>query len=302
MNKMKFVLCRGQGGINDNLTQIENCWRYAELSGRTLIIDTKDSGGFSLPFGRFFKERVPQGNTVFHPSLEHFEMLEKLSVKPNSIFKRINNYKPIYLHKFRNFADKDTEERLSFDFSKSYTDDVLLHDQCGGNITSLNLLARLKMTSEFREDVLQRLNFLAEGPYQSIAIRHSTDYKTDYKAVFERIYKRVQNKRLLVCSDSREVIDYAYSFFNETTILSFPSLDINNENIPYARIIRNLDEDSKYKMVVKAFADLIGLSSSYEFFQTRLISGGIKGVHSGFVLLAGNLFKNKNVIQQLMSE
>lgn len=296
----KFVLCRPEGGINDNLTQIEYCWWYAERANRTLVIDTARSGGFGLPFGRFFQPVKPGSNALVYPSPLLMQKLQRLRVAPACLQGRIHDYTPVYNPSFKNFADRETGERLTFDITVRHPEDVLVHDQCGGNLNALRCLSRLRLTDELRHDLRDRLALVGRQPYHAVVVRHSQDYRTDYRTAFESIYEQVRGQRLLVCSDSPSVIDMATAFFDQTELLTLPAAPYTEEEIPYAELMQRLDETGRYALVVKAIADLLCLANASVLHLTRLESGGIGGGYSGFVVLAYLLHREKQLIQQLL--
>jgi hypothetical protein len=145
----RYLLCRTQGGINDTLSEIDTCWNYAQAIGRTLVVDTSRTSGFVLPFGRFFRER-PGGfsSVVLYPSQLLLEKMETMVTLPEAIVGRISTYKPVYNRALNNFIDEETGAHLTFDFSIQHEADLLVHDQCGGTLESLNCLGRLRFTSE----------------------------------------------------------------------------------------------------------------------------------------------------------
>lgn len=300
----KFVLCRPQGGINDSLTQIEACWRYADISRRTLVVDTAKSGGFGLPFGRFFREAAEKERHILYPSPLLFQSLQHLRTLPACVRGRLHDYSPVYDQEIRNFVDSETGEKLSFEFRRRHDAELLVHDQCGGNVNALRCLTRIRFTHEFRRDVLQRLKPLLGRPYHATVIRNNQDYSTDYRSAFDQLYDTVANRPLLVCSDSAEVIEYARSFFDRSELITLhDTVEVPGatEKIPYAELILQLDEASRYKLVVKAFSDLIGLAGSTALHITRLVSGGIYGGYSGFVVLARNLHRNRGIVRKLIN-
>lgn len=124
---------------------------------------------------------------------------------------RLDKYQIIQSNDAR-LVDKDYRFPLTFDFNINYSEDLLVHDQFGGNIYGIHCLARLKFTPKFKTDVLNMISPLIGKAYLSLHIRH-TDYQTDYIRAFKEIYNQTINQRLLVCTDSVEVINFAKEFF-----------------------------------------------------------------------------------------
>lgn len=323
----KYLLCRPRGGLNDALNQIENCFQYAEIYNRILIIDTEYmvSSGISVEFSKLFVLLKSDQSISFKLTPTLLEGLNKLSTFPTSCEGQLNKYKT-RLNEILVHVDSDTNTKLSFDFNQNYDEDLLVHDQFGGGFVAINCLARLKLTSRFRDDVLSTISPLMNNEHIAIHVRHS-DYQTDYQRSFEEIYEKSIKKRLLICSDSNEVIRFAHSFFDQSEVftLSIPP-DTNGIGLPtYATF--NCNDEQRYELIVKAFSDLIGLATGSEIFYCKLTPGkfsdaaskypdfstfssyiksnstksiGETGL-SGFSVLVEQLRLNPSVINQLLT-
>jgi hypothetical protein len=323
---MKYLLCRPRGGINDTLCQIELCWKYAELYNRVLIVDTEYlvATGISVPFSKLFKTLNYNENIIFDVSTTLLNNLDQLNTFPPSCKGRLNSYKTKLNQNLRH-VDNYTGAILSFNFNNDYREDLLVHDQFGNGDKGINCLARLKLTNIFRGDLLSYLSPLIGKEHIAIHIRHS-DYQTDYKRAFEEIYEKSINQRLLICSDSIEVIRFANIFFDRSEVftLSLPP-DTGGVSIPTFATF-HCDDMQSYDLIVKAFADLIGLATAKEVFFARLSLGifnnttnkysdishifnkvntnqvvptGANGF-SGFSVLVNSLRKNPLVINQIL--
>jgi hypothetical protein len=297
-----FLLCRPRGGINDNLCQIEKCWNYAQRFGRTLVVDTSSSGGFGMSFRTFFTEIPSPSNPplILSPSPIFLRQLETLDTRPACLAGRIRSYRVAFSEAHGNIVDRKTGERTTFDFDAAHADRLLVHDQCGGSEDSLNCLARLQFTSEFRRDVTGLLERLGPEPYSAVAIRNGGDYQTDYVRVLADLQPRVAGKRLLVCSDDPAVIDYAKRSLAGTSVLSISAPNTEGSHHSFEVTMLQSNFAQRYEHVTKAFAELLGLALARGLFVTKLVDGGILGGRSGFVVLAGNLFKNKQIVRQLL--
>lgn len=285
--------------MNDTLTQIERCWRYATLTKRTLVIDTGRSGGFKLPFGRFFVARDP-ARVVLHPSPVIWRELEGCDVRPSFLRGRLHDYMPVFSPEVGNFVDRENGGKLSFDFERDHPERLLVHDQCGGRAFSIDCLARLKLTNDFRRDVLATLEPLSEGAYYSAVVRHNSDYQTDYRAFFDKLHPHVTGRRLLLCSDNPEVLGFASERLEDVDLV-FLSETPDSNGVPYATWSAEVDEAQKYRLVLKAVSDLIGLANAHRLFASRLKDRklGLGGV-SGFAVLALELYKRKRIIGELL--
>jgi len=137
----KFLLCRPHGGLNDTLCQIEQCWRYAEKFGRTLIIDTLNSGLFAA-FSKFFSPRKSLTKVHFNLSEKQLYFLNSLTCFPHFAQGKLQTYFAVYSIDFQNFVDRETSEMLTFNFDKNYDELVLIHEQSGGGTLSFDLLKK----------------------------------------------------------------------------------------------------------------------------------------------------------------
>ena len=295
---MKYLLCRPRGGLNDTLCQIEKCWQYAETHNRILIIDTEYlvAGGIGIEFSKLFC--LIQCNQSIHLKLTPtlLENLNSLSTYPHSCSGRLNLYKVRYDAGCRNYKDTDNGIQLTFNFNEIYTEELLIHDQCGGGLIGTNCLARLRLTDKFKQDVLNLLTPLIEKKYLAIMIRN-TDYKTDYKPIFNEIYEKSINQRLLICSDSIEVQNYAKIFFDKSELITL-GIPPDTGGMGLASFARlHCNDGQRYELMVKAVADLMGMANATESIFTRLTSNRF----SGFALLAGSLRKNPSVVNQLLT-
>lgn len=325
---MKFLLCRPRGGLNDTFCQIEFCWRYAELHNRFLIIDTEYlvSTGISIQFSKLFKTKNHVENVIFHMTPSLLNNLNQLSAFPTSCAGRLNNYKT-RLDEHLKIVDNETGLPITFDFTKNYKEDLLIHDQFGGSGIGINCLARLKLTEKFRGDVLSTLSPLIGKTHIVVHVRHS-DYQTNFAHAFKEIYEKSINQRLLICSDSLGVINFAKSFFDQSEVftLSLPP-DTGGIGLPnYATFYCN--DEQRYELMVQAFADLIGLATGTKTIFCKLTPGefgdaaskhqdfstystfirnnptkniGVNGF-SGFSVLVNSVKKNYSIISQLLSD
>jgi hypothetical protein len=172
-----------------------------------------------------------------------------------------------------NFNSIDSEEgaRLSFFFNKSYEEDILVHDQFGGNRIGINCLSRLKFTDEFKNQILSSLLPLKGKSYIAIQVRH-TDYQTNYEYFFEQIYEKTINKRVLICSDSVEVIKFANNFFDKSEFLAL-NLPPDTGGIGLATYATfHCNENERYELMIKAFSDLFILATASEVIYSKLTS------------------------------
>lgn len=286
----KFLLCRPQGGLNDNLTQIAACINYCNLFKRSLIIDTNRSGGFAMPFSMFFSPFSIDVKTEFNPSKDLLKSLNKCSTFPYELQGRVAEYNVEYSLECQNFVDILTKRQTTFDFKLDYDAQVLVHEQCGGGLNAIETLEKTRFNPYFKLAVSARVSSLG-GNYDAVVIRHANDYQTDYVSLFRDIQQQMLGKRLLVCSDNAKILAYAKTYLKGTEVLSFGDYP-DTQGVPFAIWIRYIcPVDRRYRAVTASIADLFALASSTQLILPKLIRDGING-YSGFALLANEL-KNR---------
>jgi len=291
--------------LNDTLKQIELCWRYAEKYHRVLVIDTEYlvADGISVKFSKLFEPNKANQNLIFELNDSLLSHLNLVDTYPKSCRGRLDKYQPMYDESCQNIVDKDFGTRLTFKFNKNYDEELLVHDQCGGGELGIHGLARLKLVDKFRSDVFSKLAPLLGQDYLAVSVRH-TDYQTDYKRFFDEIYDKSVQKKLLVCSDSIAVIEYAKDFFkqSELIILSTPP---DTRGMGFAGYsLRHCNEDQRYELMVSTITDLIGLATASRLIFSKLTpneyGSGIKGF-SGFAVLSAHLRNKPSIVNQLLN-
>ncbi|MDA9787078.1 hypothetical protein N9C74_03545, partial [Pontimonas sp.] len=207
----KFVLCRPLGGLNDCLNQIALCAKYALREGRILVIDTQFSG-LGEQFDEVFQlVDFPLDFRVYGPAL--LEELQTCSAFPAPVGGRLDSYRVISKPGVLGVFEELSGTRLSFNFRKSYSEDLVVHHNGGGGEHSRYLLPYLTLAAEVRRRVVAELDELPLN-YFAIHVRN-TDYQTPFASLFHRVQKEViaSGMPVLVASDDRAVISEAKKYF-----------------------------------------------------------------------------------------
>ncbi len=291
-----FLLCRPHGGLNDTFCQIEKCWRYAEKSGRTLIIDTRKSCLFG-EFSDFFTPvdaaiKVESNTTEVDVAINSLDCYPPLINGPQ-INELLDAHSTIYSEKHRNLIDRVSGALLTFDFEKDYSESILVHEQFGGGDLSFALLERITISEKIRSIVLDRIARL-DKDYVAIHVRN-TDYQTNYESLFNKIYPAVAGKSVLICSDDAEVIAKARDFFDASTVLNASEIPHTNRKPLHGEWTMKADEDRRMS-AISSIVDLcaLGLSGSLYFMNVTA------GHPSGFSRLAKHLNENKGLVLNLL--
>lgn len=293
MTMCKYLLCRPKGGLNDTLCQIETCWSYCQKDSRTLIVDTTRSG-LRINFSELFENNT-NINYEFSLSNEIFQKIKNLKCQIKEIDNKLMDYEVEYT-KENNYVTKDSRIRVSFDFEKNYDEDLLVFEQCGGGTKSVNLLSKLKLSSELRRKFTECK--ISEN-YESIHVRN-TDYQTDYKKLFESLREQLKNKLVLICSDDLEVIESAKIILKESTIISKTSNDFAEKGIPLHSPYQKLTKEQEKLLAENSIIDLLLLANSSKIHYSNL-SGYSFNKLSGFTRLALLLNENKGIIENIIN-
>jgi len=294
----KYILCRPCGGLNDVLTQIEKCWRYAEKFNRTLIIDTRNSESFKSNFDAFFKVNENY-SAIINVNEKTISALDRMDAIPVIIKNQLDNYIGEWDPELNVVVKLGTREVLSFNFNEDYKQPLLVHHDFGGRdnrkMISQDCLRRLKVTPNFGKSLLSRLQSIQDLSYMAIHIRH-TDYQTDYQKFFSEIHSECIGENLLICTDNHRLFIEAQKFFKESNVFNLGKMTDTKET---PRHLFDTSQAEKYTITVESMADLIALSQAKKLFITKLIEGGLEG-YSGFSLLAKKLSENPSVINKLL--
>ncbi len=275
-----LLLCRPQGGLNDILCQIHRCRVYALVHNRHLWIDTRRSGlhacmsDYFRTDGHFDFGWPPQA-------------LSSHSCFPGFLQGRLDTYDAVYSQTIGNFVDKDTQESLSFDFSASYPEEILVHEQCGGGLYSIKALRHLRLLPGLQATIRSRLSEL--GTYEAIHIRN-TDLTTDYVSFFQTI-KIPPTRKVIVCTDDHQCLQYARDIWQDRLIVVHGVPDTGGQPLHFTN---DLD---RHEMNVLTLLDLIILATARVFHSCRTSQGR----ESGFSLLARSLRANPRMIRQLLN-
>ncbi len=276
---MRSVFVRPRGGFNDSLCEIVKCMLYAIKYSRRLIIDTSKSS-LHDDLGRYFDTRSGIENVDFF-------VLGKRRFKAESIFPpelaaSFPNYAVVYDRVTSQCRHADTGVSISFDFYKDYEQELLVHEQHRlGKMASPIFFNFFWFKDEILKEINRRLQKVPSS-YASVHIRN-TDYTTDYKAFLDAVLKQAKAP-VLICSDSREVLDYAREkFAGKTFILSNFS---NDGNVP----LHWNPVPNQFELNLQMLIDLVGMAKS-EFIHFRNVNEVSHA--SGFSLLAKALSESK---------
>jgi hypothetical protein len=289
LDSKKIVFCRPQGGLNDTLVQVQKCRKYALFYDRKLYIDGSRSG-FLDSLNNYFI--APYG--VYFEGFNDFVQYD-FSCYPTCLKNDVISYKSVYLGEKRNFIDVETHTLLTFDFSKSYEEDILVHEQCGGGFGA-DAFEWLRLNEKVRIHIVNILEKL--GNYDAIHVRN-TDYKTDYKTFFENIKDKLGDK-IVLCTDDLQCQLYAKSFFGDKLSVVMELPDTQGKPL---HMNRNLD---RYNTNLNALTDLFILANGKNLYFSTILPrkenprtfGGTE--ISGFSRLAKALHERRDLVKKIL--
>jgi hypothetical protein len=297
---LKVLLCRPQGGLNDILCQIEECARYAELSGRSLIIDTQyeHSPYANAPFSHFFRSR----QRGLHLDLESFgQDLSGRSIYPKCVADRLDDYETVEKDRVdsvrTHWCERESGQPVTFDFGKDYPHEILVHHQEGGGYHAIFALTRLQLTPYVTEELIKRINSIGRR-YWAVHVRN-TDYQTDYSEFLAKLSSRQQAERWFVATDSAQVIADFVDTVGEESVISFAqNLSMDGSALHK----RQMPAEEAKQQTREALLDLLTLALSHRLFRLRLKENRFGMEFSGFTALANQLWLAKRLLQDLINQ
>lgn len=286
----RLILCRPRGGLNDSLCQIHRCLIYAGVHQRKLIIDTTKAGFFA-DFSTFFETISPFANVQTRLDPGDIAKLEQLSCRPPSFKGNLTSYDLRYVPDFCNYVNSVSGERPGIGWGdQDYPEQLLLHDQTGGGKGCL-ALPYFRFTPIVREEIKQRLSNLP-AHYTSLIIRHS-DVKLDYRGFLKVLKPQLEDRHVLVSTDSHEALNYARSYLDNSVVY-----DVANVPDVGGKTLLNTAEVTNPSIIIGCLSQLIGLANATVIF----IPAGPDVYPSGFTELAMSLSGRNDLIRQLLGQ
>ena len=292
----RWLLARPRGGLNDTLCQIEKCWRFAEKTGRELVIDTRDSG-LLLDFHEVFEVRPESSKLTPHKLTEELvDELNKLSAFPADVQANVTAY-----DKFKDEHDEfytlPSRQPLKFSLKRDFSEDLVVYEGMGGGIDSFSFLRRVSLQDWLLEHVNNALSLLP-NTYASIHVRQS-DMKTDFRPLFAFVNRRVDSAcPVLVASDSNEVTQPAREILGENRVFILEQ-DVERKGEPLHLVASSTDNQERKSRTSEMFGELFALSCASQLFFTDVNErAGI----SGFSRLAAHLVRHPRTRDSLLQD
>ncbi|MDR2341779.1 MAG: discoidin domain-containing protein [Campylobacteraceae bacterium] len=284
----KIVFCKPRSGLNDMLVQMQKCRRYALTYDRELYIDGS-KGGFLDSFSNYFT--APEG--VYFDGFDFMQY--EFTCYPACLENDVINYKVIYSNEKRKFVYAATSKLITFDFTKPYEEDILIHEQSGGGL-GVDAFEWLRLNEKVKLHIVSTLNKLRE--YDAIHVRN-TDYKTDYKTFFENIKNKLGDK-IVLCTDDLQCQLHAKSFFGDRLYIVTELPDTRGKPL---HSNRSLD---RYGTNLNTLTDLFILASGKNLYFSTILPckehpWTLKGIKiSGFSILAKALHERQDLLKKIL--
>ena len=287
-----MLLCRPRGGLADILSQIEGCCRYAERTNRVVIVDTNfGADSFADEFDRYFMSR--QTRLILSARNFH-QVFDRVSTFPACLQGRVSSYNWNYEGAQRGFVERETRQRLTFDFGKHYPHDLLVHQDARRWPQGVSVFMRLKLQPQLTRELLSRFSKIG-GPYLGVHIRH-TDYQSNYRPVIERLAAAPAAK-IFLATDNQKILDEFRTSLPGKQIFSFAE-ELSMDGKPIH--VRAPAKGDVYIRNRDAILDLLLLGLSGSLVSPDIINGPPRVKKSGFMVLASELVNQKRYLSELL--
>jgi hypothetical protein len=282
-NKKKYLIYFTQGGINDMLSRISDCYNYCVNYNRILVINSLHD---------WFKEDIRDYINFNSPIIykgelnELYDKLNKETTYPPE-FKGILNtiVKFEYSPNGYKYNNKIIDNNLSCD----YTEIVKIYVDCGDSTPiKINILKISSFTNIVLDIFRERFNKLPNN-YVSVHIRN-TDKSTNVDEFLDQYKNELADNSIFLATDHAPTIIKFKDIFG-SNLYSFANVpDNNGKSIHY-----NHKSILPRQFNIDCFVDLLLLASGSKLYLSHIINDH----PSGYGLLARNLHNNKELLRQL---
>ena len=297
IKKKNYLLVRPRGGLNDCLNQIFKCYAYAKRNNRVMLIDTEGAEGIRLDFAEVFKFKLADPDII--TSVKKFPKdINTMSIFPPQISGRIESYQTTLANDKHTYVCSLTGAPITFDFGKSYTEELIVHEQWGGGLWGIELFSQIQASSWLRGEMIKALEKIQiHTPYIGVHLRFS-DYRCDYKEFLRALSRQARGRNVLICSDSKKVRLESKKALRKSNVF-FISEEIDTKGEPIHIFTGGEGYESKKHAILCSLLDILGLSQSDYLVFPKLTNGGAVS-YSGFSLLAKGV-KEKKLMKSFLS-
>ena len=314
----RVLLCRPRGGLNDTLSRIEQCWRYAERTRRHLVVDASRSA-LHGPFGAIFALIGDRGGVTASADAALLASLDRMVCRPTELQGRIMSYE-VGFERGIGFVDAASgvptrfAARVIGPDTPDYPEPLLVYEDSGGGSDSFRLLERIRFTDSVASALRAALAEIGSS-YVAVHVRNS-DYRTDYMRLFARIKRRVRGHPVLVCSDDPGVADHARRALGVAVVVPGGHAESADPagTLHTPRAYSSVAE--RQRAAFLALRDLVMLANAVRLYAApveQMVKGEVlrasgrieyrgvpRGRMSGFSMLAQHLCVRKDVLDGLL--
>ena len=269
---MSVVYSRPLGGLNDTFCQIRKAWAFAQTTGRTLALDTRESGimvSFTDLF-EFVDDAVP---IIWDPTNEQISQWNDLTVTPPGLQGQVADFFATpWPDRFSLTPDFDGAIRLP---PTNVDTELVIHHQRGGGNQSHKLLRQIRVTPEVTKWVKDQLNDLP-GDYAAIHIR-ATDYSTDTHWFLKKVKKRLGSQPVVLCSDNPLVAKDAEEIFSAHQLILLPQPNLVPAGSPLHEPHKYQSDSDKLLATKLLLRDVAAMSGATDFYFTFIDQPGKSG-------------------------
>ena len=176
IHKGGYIYLRTAGGLNDNLVQLAKCTKYAVKHGRSIILEMPTYSATDISTVFDFSQFPVK---VYTNYMEMRERLASKPVFPESYGSLMNPKRRNWNYTHRKWSSASGRP-LEFDFSKSYSPNVVLVYAAGGGGEgdgAVDMLSYIRLSPEVKELYRERIrDYSVPEEYISIHLR-ATDRK-----------------------------------------------------------------------------------------------------------------------------
>lgn len=317
----KYLLCDISGGGHaDIFYKLIHYYKVAIKHQFILVIDVSLTNGYFDLFNTYFlpnneharknilvarKKNIPE--SIFNDSDKGFQLFSIIANKTSDseiLIKKAkwvwckNYYQVVLLNLFHHSEMVLNSPSLDFNYCS--------YRKHSAGCDDMSFLSNLCFAPQAAEQIVLRLNKLKPWNYLAIQIRN-TDVRTNYKKYFKTIYKKTIKKKLLICSDDQDCVDFAKSYFKDSELL-FTNSFVGRKNMPiHLWCNKNLSKQAppmskkRFDINIGVFTDIIALSLATEIL-TPIKRRDYDGtpIVSGFAQFAKSLARSPHIIKSLL--
>lgn len=252
---------------------------------RKLLVDTISTA---------FKEPL---SCYFSSSQSNVELLSSVLQIPSSgsVYPRLGSHRFEYTVEYKDgigFIDCETKKPTSFNFTKSYEEDILIHHGCGGGILSFEAFSFL----QFNTLMLSRIQVLFNSipkPYCSLHLRGTDGLGTNFEPLIDHL-ESLPSQQFFVATDSRRLLEIVKTRLSKHRLISYSAASIEVDDPLHVFMENDPRTHDRARINGNTIIDLglLALADKYYYVDPELYGGWV----SGFSRLAKFLHSNKKYL------